>query len=109
MDEDSIWYAEPMEYIRKCLSCQKPECSNCLERQERKRSQNKRVVQYSADRLTLIAVYDSVPIASEELNIHPSGIYGCLKKTRKTAGGFSWLWEEETRNGQRGQEISSLR
>ena len=99
MFEDEIWYAEPMEYIRKCLSCKKPECTNCLEGVATKRQRATSVVQCHAKTLLPLATYETVYEAANQLGICPSGIYGCLNKKRKTAGGFAWFRKDELECG----------
>ena len=91
MYEDDIGYREPMEFIQKCLCCEKPECINCLGGVARKHRQKTDVVRCHAVTLEPLAAYKTVYEAANEQGIRPSAIYGCLKKTRKTAGGFAWI------------------
>lgn len=53
----------------------------------------KKILQYDTNK-NLIAVWDYMAQASEELNITPSNITRCCKGQRKSAGGFIWEYAD---------------
>lgn len=94
-NEDFVWYEEPIENIRRCLSCEKPECTNCLEYKMRRILRLYPVIQCHAGTDIEIRRFNTVREAEEELKINSSSIYAVLRGERKTAGGYSWLRAKE--------------
>ena len=58
---------------------------------------NKKVYQYSKDKTTFIAEYDSLSDAAKETNIQISSISQCVnnKEGHHTAGGYWWSYEKK--------------
>lgn len=63
----------------------------------RSKSKRKSVVQYDLNG-TLIKIWESPIVIEEELNINRRQIYNCCQSKRKTAGGFTWEYLNNTEN-----------
>lgn len=71
-------------------------------RAERGRMQSKSVVQFTKDG-SFVKTYPSTHAAERETKIRNGNISSCCNKHRKTAGGFIWVWESETKRAPQSQ------
>lgn len=84
------------EQIKKCLSCTKKKCNNCLDirgADSTQRAQKKvklPVKQIDKGTGEVIAVYGSVQEASIKTGVATSGISMALNGRKKSAGGYFW-------------------
>lgn len=88
--KDDLGQHDTMEQVRKCLSCEKPECNNCGTI-DRKGRPGKRIVGVAAD--GTVVRFDSAADAGRALGIDRSNIYGAIKRRSSTAG-YRWSREE---------------
>ena len=84
--ENNPWYGKHLsKEIRKKMSDSKKGINN---------SRCKKILQYDMNE-NLIAIWNCMAQASEELNIAPSNITRCCKGQRKSAGGFIWKYVDD--------------
>ena len=58
----------------------------------------KRIIQQYDYDANLIKEWESIALASRELNIEKASIFACCKKKHKTAGGYLWCYKGDTIN-----------
>ena len=83
---------DSVEYVQKCLNCEKPRCINCLERVACSTNTASPVKVNQIDDTTgeIIATFKSINEAVIATGVSHWFIRQCLLGKRKTGGGFRW-------------------
>lgn len=95
-DKNQVYGIDPPDIIRKCLACDRTECTNCLRRMDGKPStfiRNAPVYQYDLETMELIREWPSGAAAARGTGIRHSAISSVLHGHHQSAGGFAWFSE----------------
>lgn len=78
------------ENIKKCLSCVRPSCSNCLGNGSGNGPRKVAVAQINAKTGRVAAIYESIAEAEKKTGIPRAHITRCIKGEWTSAGGYIW-------------------
>lgn len=97
---DFFFNSDGEEEIKRCLSCEREDCINCLSRKEELRDRPymsrkaRKVDQYSLDG-TFIRTWPTLTEASRSINTYYKIIGRACRRGNYPVGGYIWRFHEE--------------